>query len=306
MRYNLPPFTPFLARPHTSGSLNCFSAQVASIGQRCRFLLAVTAALAVFGIGSGMARAQTFDDPRLFLNYAYATWLGTGYYTIDEREVWIFRIPFNSYTLREPADKKIGYRLLLPLSFGFHNFNEIPDSLATVTFVPGLEVSIPITKNWFLKPFGQIGYGKDFSGGQGAWIFGGGVRSLALFPWKKWEFGLGNTLMGAAQKFSGSDFDNGFSMFEIGLNVANPWRFPLAGRQTRLDTFFIYTSFIDDLDFFFVDKPREEVGELFQVGLTLQPDRAYRIWFFEFTGAGISYVFGDGVRAIRLHTGFPF
>ena len=271
-------------------------------------ILAVAAALLVAPqIDCSTARAQAFEDPRILINYAYAIWLGTGIYTLDEREVFIFRIPVNSYTLREPAEKKIGYRLLFPLTFGFHNFNEIPDSIATAAFVPGLEVIVPVTKNWFLKPFGQIGYGKDFSGGKGAWIYGAGIRSLALFPWKKWEFGLGNTLMGAFNTdFGGSDFDNGFSMFEIGINVANPWRFDLLDRKTGIEPLFIYTNYVDDLDFLFADRDDKRVGELFQLGVTFRPDREYRIWFVKLKGIGASYLFGDGVRAIRFHTGFPF
>ena len=269
-------------------------------------LSAIVVLLAAPRIGCSIVRAQSLEDPSPLINYAYATWIGTGFYTVGERDVWIFRIPVTSYTLRETTEKKIGYRLLFPLTFGFHNFNEIPDSLATVAFVPGLEVSIPVTKNWYLKPFVHIGYGKDFSGGEGAWIFGAGIRSLALFPWKKWEFSLGNTLMGAQQEFSGNEFDNGFSMFEIGLNVANPWRFSFYDRETRVDTFFIYTGFIDDLDYLFATKRSEELNNLFQLGALMRPDKEYRIWFVKLKGIGVSYLFGDSLRGIRLHTSFPF
>ena len=131
-------------------------------------------------------------------------------------------------------------------------------------------------------------------------------RSLAVFPWKDWEFSLGNTLMGATQEFSGSEFDNGFSMFEIGLNVANPWRFTLFKRKIRVDTFFIYTEFLDDLDFLFANGRREEISRLYQLGAVLRPDKEYSIWFIKLKGIGLSFLFGGDVRAIRLHTGFPF
>lgn len=257
-------------------------------------------------IGRSVCRAQMSEDPSFLINYAYATWIGTGYYTVEDRDVWIFRIPLAAYNLREPTEEKVGYRLLFPLTLGFHNFETIPDSLATIAFVPGLEVSIPITKNWTLKPFGQFGFGKDFSGGSGAWIYGFGFRSLAVFPMKKWEFQLGNTLMAAGQEYRDGEFDRGFSMFELGLNVRNPWSFTFLNRETRIDTFFVHTEFIDDVDILLATTKLEKISRLFRVGATLKPEKGYKIWFATLQGIGLSYMFGDGARGIRLQTSFPF
>ena len=256
-------------------------------------------------VGPPVSRAQAFTDQGSFINYAYATWIGTGYYSVGEQDVWIFRIPLTSYTLRESTEEKIGYRLLFPVTLGFHNFDVIPDSVATIAFVPGLEMSIPVTRNWYLRPFAQIGYGNEFESKKGAWIFGAGVRSLATFPWDKWEFELGNTLMAASQN-SNEGFDNGFSMFEIGLNVKNPWSFTFLDRDSNIDTFFVYTHLINDMEFYQLNRPLEDVGRLYQFGATLQPEREYKIWFVKLKAAGLSYLFGDGVKAIKLHTGFPF
>jgi hypothetical protein len=252
------------------------------------------------------ASTKDFDDPEFLVNYAYATWIGTGVYTVGDRQVYTLRVPYSSHMLKESKGKGVGLRLLFPLTLGFEQFEEIPENLATIAFVPGLEAIFPVTGNWQLKPFVQGGYGNDNQGNQGAWIYGGGIRSLARFPINKWRFDLGNTLMSAFQEYSGEKYDNGFSMFEIGLNVVNPWQFSMLDQNSRIDTFFIYTNFIDDLDILFTDRTNEEVKTLYQVGVALVPDEKYRLGFIRLKGVGVSVMAGDGIQAIRFHTGFPF
>lgn len=163
-----------------------------------------------------------------------------------------------------------------------------------------------MTGNWQLKPFLQGGYGNDNYGGSGAWIYGGGLRSVVRFQVNQWRCDLGNTLMSALQQYADDNYDNGFSMFEIGINVVNPWRFEIFKQHSRIDAFFIYTNFIDDVDFLFADRERDEVKELNQVGVALVPDHEFRLGFIRLTGWGISQLAGDNIQAIRFHTGFPF
>jgi len=55
-------------------------------------------------------------EPEDFLNYAYATWIGTGFYRVEKRKIWILRAPF-SYAVLEPGEKrKWGLKLLLPVT----------------------------------------------------------------------------------------------------------------------------------------------------------------------------------------------
>ena len=252
------------------------------------------------------AETRDYDDPEFLINYAYATWIGTGVYTVGDRQVWALRMPYSSHMLREPEGKRTGFRLLFPLTLGFEMFEELPENIATYAFVPGVEAIFPVTKYWQLKPFIQGGYGNDNYGGQGAWIYGGGLRSVVQIPVNRWRFDLGNSLMSAYQQYPGDYYDNGFSMFEMGLNVVNPWRFSVLNQYSRIDAFFIYTNFIDDVDFLFADRDRDEVNELYQVGVALIPDNKFRLGFIRLSGLGISLLAGDGIQAIRFHTGFPF
>jgi hypothetical protein len=59
-------------------------------------LIVLTAAI---GIPTRDGLAQTDDVQEYSVNYAYASWVGTGYYRIDDRRIYILRGPF-SYTFR--------------------------------------------------------------------------------------------------------------------------------------------------------------------------------------------------------------
>jgi hypothetical protein len=97
----------------------------------------------------------------------------------------------------EPGEKrKWGLKLLLPVTLGYHQFENILADVGTIAFVPGVEFQYPIIKNWWVKPYGQFGLGKDFSGGNLAYIYGAGVRTRAIFPWWRFEYILGEDLTG--------------------------------------------------------------------------------------------------------------
>jgi len=95
---------------------------------------------------------------------------------------------------------RLGFRLLLPAAIGFEEETDTNFSFGALAFVPGLEVQIPVNKYWALKPFAQLGAGKDSTGGDLQYIYGGGLRSLISLPWKKFVFGIGNSLILAGDR----------------------------------------------------------------------------------------------------------
>ncbi len=124
--------------------------------------------------------AWAADEPEDVINYAYSNWIGSGFYKVGDRTVYLLRAPL-SYALREADSEKWGMELLFPATIGFHEFSDGQDNVGTITFVPGVQFTYPVLENWWLKPFGQFGFGKDFSGSDIAWIYGAGIKSLATF-----------------------------------------------------------------------------------------------------------------------------
>jgi hypothetical protein len=273
----------------------------------CRLIpiIIVLAFILIAMPSSGSAATLEAQD---YLNYAYATWIGTGYYKTSDRTIWVLRVPISLMLMEPDKEKKRKWalELKLPVTVGFEQFEEIPESIGAVAFVPGLELHYPVLKNWWLKPYIQLGLGKDFSGGGLALIYAAGLRSLTIIPWKKFDFSIGANLMGARQTISGSGSDNGFSMIEAGLDIRHPIPFNFRGRNTDLSGFFVFTEFIDDLDIIYPGSDEVRVQRLYKFGLTMGFDKPLSIWFVKIPRVGIDFITGEGIKSIGLNMGFPF
>jgi len=277
---------------------------------RTLFRTCLAVFLSLFGIclcvGKNAAEANT--DRFGGINYAYSTWVGTGYYQVGDRNALILRGRLARPLLKSHAQWKWELDLLLEGTIGFYDFLTSDTSVAAVTAVPGLRVSYPVRENWWLKPFGQIGVGKDFSDGDTVLIGAAGIKSLAAFPRPNgavWE--LGNSLMFADNSDSSENLsDDGFSMFEIGLNHRSPIDFRVLGQPTDLNLFFIYTEFINDIEFFQVDFTDTRLKRTYKFGFAFTARETFSIIGIKFGGAGVHVSLGDNYFGIGINTGFPF
>jgi hypothetical protein len=262
-------------------------------------------AVAVIFLEAGISAGRAEVAPEDTINYAYATWIGTGAYKVKDQNLYVLRGPF-SYTLRAPEDDKVGVDLLFPATLGLVDFTDDNTQVGTFTFVPGVMVVYPVKKNWLLKPFGQLGVGRDFSGSDLAYIYGAGIKSLATFAVQDMELDLGNQLMFADQSQGGGGSDDGFSMFEIGLNLRRPLSFNIQSQSTKLNVFFVYTRFINDLKFIRLFKSDLKIRNLYKFGVALGAEKTFSILGIKFRGVGIDFTIGKGFAGIGLTTGFPF
>ena len=136
----------------------------------------------------------------------------------------------------------------------------LPDNVGTITFVPGVRFVYPVLENWWLKPFGQFGLGKDFSGSDIAYIYGVGIKSLATFELKSSELDFGTAFTWADQSQSGGGSDSGFSMIDIGFNSRWPTNITVLGRKSDLNLYFVYTEFVNNLNFERPEKKNEQIN----------------------------------------------
>jgi hypothetical protein len=246
------------------------------------------------------------DEPEDVINYAYSNWIGSGIYKVGDRTVYLLRGPF-SYSLREADSEKWGLELLLPATIGFHDFSDGQDNVGTITFVPGVQFSYPVLDNWWLKPFGQIGFGKDFSGSDIAWIYGAGIKSLATFELKGSEMDFGTAFTWADQNQSGGGSDSGFSMIDIGINSRWPTNITVLDRRSDLNLYFVYTQFVNDLNFERAQNNNKNIHRLYKFGIALSSKEKFPIFgLFDLRGGGLDVTIGKGYYGIGLTTGFPF
>jgi hypothetical protein len=276
-------------------------------------LIFVTAAIVLITEG-GIAPSRAGDDPGDLLNYSFAVWVGSGVYKVKsaDKRFAVLRAPF-AYTLRHAQyDKasfldKLGFRLLLPALVGIEEETDTNFTFGTAAFVPGLEVQIPINKYWTLKPFGQFGVGKDTAGGNIQYIYGGGARSLVSFPWKKFNIGIGNSIILAEDRDSASNEGNGFSMLEVGLDVSHPIGLSFRNRALDAGIFFVVSRLFNRVDFLEDGGETERVNRIYNIGLTLGTREPVSIWKIDFDRVGIDYRWGNaGFQGIGFNMGFPF
>ena len=269
--------------------------------ERC-FIIGVLSAIIL--LGGGPARAV--DQPEDVINYAYSSWIGSGFYKVGDRTIYLLRAPF-SYTVRKADGENWGLELLFPATVGFNEFQDGQDNVGTFTFVPGARFVYPVLENWWLKPFGQFGFGKDFSGSDIAWIYGLGIKSLATFDFKSSELDFGTAFTWADQTQSGGGSDTGFSMVDIGLNSRWPTKLNILNRRTDLNLYFVYTEFVNDLNFERAEKKNKNIQRLYKFGIAFSSKDSYPILgLFDLRGGGLDVTFGDGYFGMGLTTGFPF
>jgi hypothetical protein len=243
------------------------------------------------------------------INFAYATWIGSGYYQLEDRELYVLRIPI-AIPLKSVNNDHWGINLLLPVTFAYEQFdsnffNFNIDDIPGAAFVPGVEVQIPVSKNWILKPFGQIGIG--YSESTTTYVYGAGIKSLYSFQWGKVDFGLGNSLVFAGENPTGNSEDEGFSMLQIGLDARHLINFTTGNREADIGSYVVVSQFLDTVDFFGINgEVSQRTRTLAQIGLTLGIDPPVTLLGIDFSRVGIDNTFGNDFSGIGLNLGFPF
>ena len=253
--------------------------------------------------------ANTGQD---LLNYSYFSELGVGEYSTDNREVRAIEVPF-SYQLRPMTEDQWGIRLLFPVTFGVLGLDAINNlgdvislDVSALSVVPGVELQIPVRRNWVLKPFGKAGGGRNLSAGGGrAFIYSAGLRSSYTIPWKDFTFTLGNEISFDGFVPSGEDRED-YASIAIGWDTLYPLGFTLKGAETNIGGWVSYYYYFDDLEFERPARAPLAIGQQFEIALTFGTYEKIPIWFFKFDRIGLAYRFSEDLRAIRIVFEFPF
>ncbi len=97
------------------------------------------------------------------INHAFATELGTGFYDIAGRSVFIVSIT-PGYELRAATDTQTGVRMVFPMSGGSFNFRpddaidgKLPNRIDSYSIMPGLEFDTLLRNDWVLTPWLRAG-----------------------------------------------------------------------------------------------------------------------------------------------------
>jgi hypothetical protein len=267
-------------------------------------LLLVFAA-SVFLFNRAHAQEVGIDE----LHWAYSAYFGTGWYQVSgDRDVFVLRMTprwnIQDADYSEDGDKTIGIELKFPITFGLDRFNldDIPeiidlDNVASISVTPGVDITIPITARWSLRPYAAVGWGTVLSGSESSWTYWGGVKSHYSFKNGKLDWALINSVT-----FVGYTPNQGESEYFLPLMAGLEFDYPfgqrkLAGEQLMLSWHGMYTTYENNLDFILDEGPlgsSEAITDEWEFGISLRKQTSpIKIWFMNFDRLGLAYRFSS-------------
>ena len=243
-------------------------------------------------------------------SFAFASYLGTGFYTTSGQNVFVLQTPLK-HIIKEKTDTEAGWVLKLPIIIGFINFDSIlieniPGiyDVGTITFLPGLEFQYPVTPNWTLTPFADYGFARELDATSNVLITGIGIKSNFNAHFDKAMFTLGNRFLYARERSKDSSNASDYSLIETGLNYRVTSDYSFGNEPLYSNLYYINFYYPNNLVFFEQTANPIRVGVEHEVGITLSniPD----FLFFEKPQIGMGLRFGNNVKVYRLVFGAPF
>jgi hypothetical protein len=252
------------------------------------------------------------DSETDLVNFAFARYLGTGFYATGDSRIFVLQIPMN-YTLKpiDMSSLEPGWMLRLPITIGLVDFENIQDSdipglndVGTLSIIPGIEYQYPVTGNWSLNPFFDLGLAHDFNTDVSVRVFGLGIKSFAYFAHGDNTLLLGNRLLYANENTENIEGSTDFAVFETGLDYRIPSSFLPFGYPLTFSLYYINHYYINDLVFVRVTENPIELTSSNEVGFTVSLPEVSWLPDNPQIGFGIQYT-GE-VTFYRLVFGMPF
>ena len=266
------------------------------IRRPCCLLLLLLAALP--------ASLHADDSGFQTVHWAYSAFFGTGWYQIDDnRSVFALNLPFRQTvrpsSITKSGQRKIGFEIHYPLTLGFHNIDDLPgiiepDNFGTITFTPGLELEIPLSQRWYLRPFINVGWGNELQTNNSSWIYYSGIKSRFTFPADTDNWSLINNLY-----YAGYNPEIGKSDDLAALLTAVEYRQVLkhsrsSGKPIDLHWSLGYSYLFNDLDFAQTKGGFDSFNDQFIAGLAYsRRNDPFKLGWLKFSRIGLEYRFSS-------------
>ena len=187
------------------------------------------------------------------IDFGFASQLGSGVYSMSGRTLQVYKLPFG-YEFDHAADARVRPRLTLPVTLGFLDFEPVdvvhtglPESLDSLSFVPGLVLEVMLSPRWRLEPFVEAGIARDRTSDLDQRIYAAGLRSLYDLTARGTSWQLYDELLYTSVDQRSLDRSDDFTRLRLGVTARRP--FDVAGYGRRAD--YLVYGFSD----LFVDKP---------------------------------------------------
>jgi hypothetical protein len=110
------------------------------------------------------------------VNYVYAAQIGIGSYEVGGLSVRVLELPL-SYTFVVDEELEWKLRVKAPVDLGIYSFSgtfngsNVSADQQSLGVVPGLELQVPVTDRWTLKPFVDSGFAVNLQTSEAAYIY---------------------------------------------------------------------------------------------------------------------------------------
>ena len=269
---------------------------------------AVLALAAAFPVRAQDAAAETRVGN---IHFAFATYLGSGIYSVEDRTVQVYRLPVTVGILPEEG-RNWGLNLLVPATLGFYDFKAedalvvgLPDRVSTLCVVPSLRAPVRLSRRWMLTPNADFGAAKEVDQGELVWVYGLGMQGDAIYPMSGYD--LRPLLRGQWAHHTGQVYTigNDLAKLEAGLEIRSPLRYRLFGEQLDFGIFGKHYSYVNELELVQPDELPMDFTSQWEVGFTLGTVNPLRVLGAKLPRFGLSYRFGENVGAVRIILGRP-
>jgi len=258
--------------------------------------------------------AALADETPAPIPWAYSAYFGTGVYEFEDGETsYIIRAApswrIREGSLDEQGRRTIGWRIRVPIAFGLHEFDTSElvaavklDNVSTITAVPGVEVDIPMTQRWTLRPFGAFGYGTQIGGDSSAWVYWAGLKSRVTFSADGFDWAIVNALT-----YSGYTDGKGASGVRTSSRVLplltafefdRPIEKKIGGEPVHLYWTFGYTDYLANEPLLlgsFVTSVH--IDDEWEVGMAFSRGKEpLKLWRFRWDRVGLAYRFSSDRR----------
>ena len=265
------------------------------------------------------APALAETDEAGAIHWAYGSVMGTGWYSLDgERDVYVLRIPpkwrYQGASIDADGHRRPGIEFRFPVTLGLHRIEEFDDFLdlenfGTVSFTPGVEVEYPLSERWWLRAYGHLGWGREVSGSESAWMYDAGIKSRFALRKGQLDWAVVSEVFVSGYD-SNEQVDGSLGGLMLGADFAYPVAFQLGlGQPLNLTWDVTYSWYADDLTFRTRTNARRSIDDEWRIGLALaRRDGPVPVWLFNFSQIGLAYRFSsDGAfRGITVNFSAPF
>jgi len=251
---------------------------------------------------------------QLYVSYIYAAVMGSGNYTIENRQISMLRIPF-AYTQRELTEEQSGLKWKLPVTIGYDSLNYpdwlsrfIEDELATLTLLPGVETFHRVSDHWIIKPFTNMGAAYDFSRHETILMAILGIRALGCWTYADTsEIRVGSSARYATEYQLQSDRRNGFTMLEVGADYRRDIKLKIMDHATNTGVYCRTQFFLPEWR---VGQPRENLQTrlhlVHEIGASIGLRHPRKILGIPISRVRAGVSFGDRILGWTVGTDFPF